>query len=226
MAPIKTFQSRSNYAPWVSDNTKNKIKERNEAQKKASETKTSSDWEEYKKLRNQVNSILKAEKRTWQENKISSYGSDSSSVWKNIKNWLGWSKGGPPSKLLDNGTIFTKPSDLARIMNLFFINKVKNLRQNLPNNPGNPLLLLETIMQNRSCSFKLAPVHPDTVLKIISNLKMSSACGTDEISSGVLKLIKYEISPVLTHIINLSISNQTFPSLWKTAKVIPLHKKN
>ena len=199
---------------------------RNEAQKKASETKLQSDWEEYKKQRNQVNSILKTEKKTWQEAKITSFGSDSSSVWKNIKNWLGWSKGGPPSKLLDNGNIFTKPSDLARIMNSFFIKKVQNLRQNLPENPGNPLHLLQAIMQNRSCSFKLTPVHPDIVLKIISNLKNSSACGTDEISSGVFKLIKYEITPALTHIINLSISNQTFPSLWKTAKVIPLHKKN
>ena len=163
---------------------------RNEAQKKASETKLQSDWEEYKKQRNQVNSILKTEKKTWQEAKITSFGSDSSSVWKNIKNWLGWSKGGPPSKLLDNGNIFTKPSDLARIMNSFFIKKVQNLRQNLPENPGNPLHLLQAIMQNRSCSFKLTPVHPDIVLKIISNLKNSSACGTDEISSGVLKLIK------------------------------------
>ena len=153
MAPIKSIQNRSRYAPWVSDDTKNKMIARNEAQKKASETKLQSDWEEYKKQRNQVNLILKTEKKSWQEDKIASFGSDSSSVWKNIKNWLGWSKGGPPSKLLDNGNIYTKPSDLARIMNSFFIKKVQNLRKNLPENPGNPLDLLQAIMQNRSCSF-------------------------------------------------------------------------
>ena len=80
-------------------------------------------------------------------------------------------------------------------------------------------------MENRTCSFKLSCVHPDDVLKILSNLKKSSSCGTDEIASCVLKLIKNEITPVLTHIINLSIAQQTFPSLWKKAKVIPLHKK-
>ena len=42
----------------------------------------------------------------------------------------------------------------------------------------------------------------------------------------MLKLIKNEITPALTHIINLSISQQTFPQSWKKAKVIPLHKKN
>ena len=226
MAPIKTFQSRSKYAPWISDDSKNKIKARNKAQKKAFDTKLQSDWEEYKRQRNDLNRILKTEKRTWQETKISNLGSDTSSVWKNVKNWLGWSKGGPPSKLMENGIVFTKPLDLVRIMNVYFINKVRNLRQNLPQNPGNPLLLLQAIMQNRSCLFNLTPVHPDTVLKILSNLKKSSACGTDEISSGVLKLVKLEITPVLTHIVNLSISTKTFPRSWKTAKVIPLHKKN
>ena len=44
--------------------------------------------------------------------------------------------------------------------------------------------------------------------------------------SCVLKLVKNEITPVLTHIVNLSISNYSFPSKWKKAKVIPLHKKD
>ena len=80
-------------------------------------------------------------------------------------------------------------------------------------------------MENRNCSFSLKPVHPETVLKILSNLRGTSSCGTDEIEANVLKLIKTEITPVLTHIINLSISSQTFPQTWKLAKVIPLHKK-
>ena len=179
-----------------------------------------------KKLRNSLNNTLKSEKRTWQENKISDFGSDTSSIWKNVKNWLGWTSGGPPSKLLEDGRIYTKPSDLAKIMNTFFTNKVRNLRENLPQNPGDPLRLVQKLMLNRTCTFKLKSVHPDDVLKILSNLKSSSSCGTDEIGSCVLKLIKHEITPVLTHIINLSISQQSFPFLWKTAKVIPLHKKD
>ena len=199
---------------------------RNEAQKKASQTNLKGDWDEFKRQQNQINNILKDEKRSWQESKISSFGSDTSSVWKNVKSWLGWNKGGPPSKLIDDGIVYNKPSDLARIMNSFFLNKGQMLRENLPQNPGNPLLLVEKLMENRSCSFKLKSVHPDTVLKTLSNLKASSSCGTDEIGSNVLKLIKNEITPVLTHIVNLSISNQTFPKFWKQAKVIPLHKKD
>ena len=36
MAPVKSIQVRNKYAPWISENTKEKIKERDEAQKVAS----------------------------------------------------------------------------------------------------------------------------------------------------------------------------------------------
>ena len=117
MAPVKTIQVRSKYAPWVSEQTKEIIQQRNFSQKKASESKCQNDWNEYRKIRNQVNSRVRKEKKLWQEKKIQSFGRDSSSIWKNIKNWLGWSSGGPPTKLLIQGEIFTKPKDLAKIMN-------------------------------------------------------------------------------------------------------------
>ena len=68
-------------------------------------------------------------------------------------------------------------------------------------------------------------VHPDEVEKIISNLSNSSSFGLDLIDTFIIKLVKAEILPALTHIINLSIFTRTYPSLWKKTKVIPLHKK-
>ena len=80
-------------------------------------------------------------------------------------------------------------------------------------------------MKNRACSLELTAVHPDLVLEVLSNMKTSSSCGIDEIGSSVLKLVKTEITPVLTHIINLSISQQTFPSVWKKQKLSPCSKR-
>ena len=200
MAPIKTIQNRTHYAPWLSKGTKEKIKQRNAAQRKAARTNLESDWADYKVKRNKVNAILKTEKTTWQGKKVSEFGSDSSSIWKNLKNWLCWNKGGPPSKLIEEGVVYTKPADLARVMNSFFVNKIQKLRQKLPQNPGDPLSLVRKLMQNRRCSLELKPIHPDEVYKILSNLKSSSSCGVDDISSSVLKLIKNEITPTLTHL--------------------------
>ena len=37
-------------------------------------------------------------------------------------------------------------------------------------------------------------------------------------------MIKNEITPAITHIVNLSIKTSVFPTLWKHSKVIPLFK--
>lgn len=111
-------------------------------------------------------------------------------------------------------------------MNTFFINKVKNLRKNLPTNVQDPLVLTRRMMKNRKCNFSLQSVHPDAIKKIISNLKPSKSCGLDDIDTYVIKLAADELIPVITHVVNLSISQKQFPGQWKTAKVIPLHKKD
>ena len=64
----------------------------------------------------------------------------------------------------------------------------------------------------------------EDVHKIISSLKNSSATGVDFIDTRTIKLSAHIIAPVLTHIVNLSITTSTFPTIWKYAKVIPLLK--
>ena len=80
-------------------------------------------------------------------------------------------------------------------------------------------------MKGRTASFSLSPVHPDTVKQIICQLKNSKASGIDNIDTYVIKLIADEIVPVITHIVNLSIQEASFPKSYKIAKVIPLFKK-
>ena len=53
---IKTFQEQKKYVPWLSDTTKNMIKQRNEDQKAAAESNDLDDWRHYKNLRNTVQS--------------------------------------------------------------------------------------------------------------------------------------------------------------------------
>ena len=48
MAPIRTFQVRTKYVPWMSQNTKDAIKERDQAQKKVATSKDADDWRKYK----------------------------------------------------------------------------------------------------------------------------------------------------------------------------------
>ena len=85
MAPIRTFQVRKKYGPWMSQLTKENIKERDRAQQKAASLGCLQDWQYYKSLRNTINKSLKLEKKKWQSSKLEGFGNDSKTVWKNLK---------------------------------------------------------------------------------------------------------------------------------------------
>ena len=87
-------------------------------------------------------------------------------------------------------------------------------------------MILRELMQKRTCQLNFSPVHPDEVLKILKDLTNSAAVGLDGIDTYVLKLVKEELNPAITHIVNLSLSEQKYPTKWKTSKIIPLYKKD
>ena len=153
-------------------------------------------------------------------------GNDPGKLWKNVLGWLNWCSSASPTKLYNAGQIVTSPAKLADIMNNFFVNKISTIRQGLPTPTDNPLKTLQNMMKNRTAIFSLACVHPDTVKKIILGLKNSKASGVDNVNTYIFKLMVDEVLPAVTHIVNLSIQEASFPSLYKLAKIIPLLKKD
>ena len=225
MAPVKTIQVRASYAAWLSDGTKQLLKERNDAQKLASHSKDIDDWRFYKSLRNQATARMRQEKKAWVKMKLDGTQNDPSTLWKSVKTWLNWSKTGPPSQLFHNGRLITSPAGLAGAMNSFFLSKVAGLRNTIPESNADPMVKLKESMRDRQCSLSLSAVHPEEVLKVIKSLKNSKSTGSDDIDTYVIKLVAHDILPAITHIINLSIAQSTFPTIWKHAKVVPLLKK-
>ena len=226
MAPMRTVQIRKKYAPWLSSTTLELMKQRDGIQKNASETGDKDDWKKYKHIRNQINNRLRYEESNWQRMKIDSCGEDSSKVWKSVKGILNWSSSGSPSQLFHNGSLVNKSQDVAEVQNQFFLDKISSIKEHLPTPTSDPLAVLKSLMVGRTSSFSFVPVYPDEVGKIISGLKNSNSFGLDQIDTYIIKLVKPSITPALTHIVNLSLSTQKFPSSWKKSKIIPLHKKD
>ena len=153
-------------------------------------------------------------------------GENSGKIWRKVKSILNWCNSGAPNQLFYKGKVRTKSEDIANSQNEFFVEKVQQIRSNMPPPLSDPLAKLKKLMKGRTCSFSLAPVHPDQVEKIIRSLNNSSSYGLDNIDTFIIKLVRPEILPAITHIVNLSISTQTFPSGWKKSKVVPLYKKD
>ena len=198
--------------------------ERDRLQGVAAQSRDSEKWRQYKALRNRINSRLVFEERTWQRSRIMECGQNPAKVWNNVKNIINWKSSGAPSHLFHEGILHTKPVEVAKCQNLFFLNKVQHIREAMPPPISDPLAKLDQLMQNRKNYFSFHAVHPKEVDKVISELKNTNSVGLDFIDTKIIKLIRLEILPALTHIINLSISEQQFPDSWKKIKVIPLHK--
>ena len=226
MAPLRTIQIRTNYNPFISEETLKMMKERDKLQKIASETKNKDDWKTYKQLRNKVNNRFKDEEYKGKRQALEECGENSAKIWKKVKSILNWCTSGSPNKLFYEGKLQTKSQDIADSQNDYFVGKVNQIRSKMPPPLSDPLAKLKKLMRGRTCSFSLAPVHPDQVEKIICSLNNSLSYGLDNIDTYIIKLVKSEILPAITHIINLSISTQTFPAGWKKSKVVPLYKKD
>ena len=71
----------------------------------------------------------------------------------------------------------------------------------------------------------LQPTDKEEIANIISSLNSNKASGPNSIAYRILFLLKYEISKQLADLFNLSFMTGVFPSVFKTAKVVPVFKK-
>ena len=75
-------------------------------------------------------------------------------------------------------------------------------------------------------SFFLWPINKKEIKIILSSLDINKSTGPYSIPSKILNMLKNDISEQLADLFNLSFTTGTFPTLLKTAKVIPIHKKD
>ena len=61
--------------------------------------------------------------------------------------------------------------------------------------------------------------------RCINFLRTNKAVGLNKVSARLLKDAVDVITPSLTALFNESLQTRSFPSIWKTAKVIPLFKE-
>ena len=71
----------------------------------------------------------------------------------------------------------------------------------------------------------IQPTDREEIANIISSLNISKTCDPFSIANKILILLKHDIYKQLVDLFNLSFSSGSFPSIVKTAKVVPVFKK-
>ena len=225
VAPLKTVQVRTKYAPHLSEETKELQERRMKAQEKAVTSGTQEDTREYRSLRNQALASLRTDRARWEAAKLNSSNSPAD-VWRTAKEIVGWNNSGPPTQLYIRGKHLTSPKAIASEMNKFFIDKQKRIISEIPVGDADPLIRLRERMEGRQGSFEFQEMSEEEVLKLINSIKNSSSTGVDWIDNRCLKIAAAELTPAIAHIINLSITTGVFPSSFKASKLVPILKKD
>ena len=116
-----------------------------------------------------------------------------------------------------------KNKDKANALNDFFTNIGSSVEKKIPRSKNH----FQDYLKNPNIQKIIhQPCDITEVNEIIKELQTAKACGPYSIPVGLLKLTCSTLAPVLTFIINKSLTQGAFPNLLKYANVCPIYKKN
>ena len=101
----------------------------------------------------------------------------------------------------------------------YFLSKIEKIRETFTNTPP-----YETLSHNVPIFTSFHPLTESEVHTVIMGMK-NKHCEVDIIPMSILKQILKACLPVITQIVNLSLTNGEFCKSWKVAVVKPLLKK-
>lgn len=219
----KTIKSKAAANPWITNEIKQLIKDKNKLYKKFVKRPITY-GEEYRNLRNRVNVEVRNAKKSFYGTKFQEVAGDSKKVWEILNNILNRTqkKKGFIDSIKINEEILTDPQAMCNSMNNYFVNIGRKMNESLPPSDTNPLQYLRGVYSN---NFVITPTSFEEINKTVKDLKVTSP-GYDELHVNLLRNTIHIIGPVLVDIINLSFHQGIFPDLLKIAMLIPLLKSS
>ncbi len=225
-APLVTREVKRPPAPWITDDLRAKMLERNTTHTLLKNDRYNTALQvKYKELKKRVKQLINKSKSEYYNKKLEDDRGNSSAIWNTLKQLVPSNKNITCPLLLEDERIISK--EINRF-NRYFANVGKETfeksRQNLLNHDTEPIFnVYDTI--NPTCNmFRPQPTDSRTIILVLKQLKNSSAHGSDGIPTRFLKESLPVIITYLTCIINTSIVTGTFPSPWKHSVVVPIFK--
>ena len=214
--------------PWMNNKIKKLINEKNLAYKSKnlaykSYCRFNRDvflFEKFKFLQNQLNVSIENSKQTYYSKlagKLANPATSSKTYWSILKTFLNNKKIPCIPPLFHENKFITNFKEKAELFNTFFANQCTLLNNSsvLPNN----------LAKLTNKSLDTVNFSTDDISKIINNLDPNKAHGHDMLSIRMIKLCGNSICKPLSIIFNDCLKEGKFPSDWKKAHVVPVHKK-
>ena len=122
---------------------------------------------------------------------------------------------------LDNGDTVTTLYDITNTFNNYFSSIAETIKKSIKYTPKH---FSDYLLHESDSTIFLQPTGKEEIVNIISSLSSSKTSGPNSIPYRILFLLKSDISKQLADLFNLSFLTGVFPSVFKTAKVVPVFK--
>ena len=179
----------------------------------------------YKKYRNLLSTLMKKSKQTYYDTYFERNWNNIKNTWKGIKSLISLktvASNVPTVLSLDNDDTVTNPYDIANTFN----NYSAPIAETTKKKKFSHKHFSDYLLNGNSSTICLQPTDKEEIANIVSSLNSNKASGPNSIPYRILFLLKNDISKQLADLFNLSFMTGVFPSVLKTAKVIPVFKKD
>jgi hypothetical protein len=205
--------------PWFTDELHASKHLKRRFERKWRKTRLAVHHQIYRNQCSEYNILLREAHIEYYSSKVESCGNDSKSLFKITKRLLGNDSNG--AALPENSS----PKDTAQQFSDFFVDKIEKIRNeiNFTMESQSKTVDDEDIFSKKTLT-EMTPASIEEVKSIIMHAPNKS-CELDPIPTWLLKSSMDELLPIITNIINASLSSGYVPKSFKSAIVRPLLKK-
>lgn len=184
--------------------------------------KNQCDWKCFRNLRKKVKKELKVSKVLYFEQICHDAAHQPRKMWREVNKVLGRGHNGGISIIRSDKGELSGATDIVEEFNRYFSSFMST--QSRQGGPTSDWVSYMTTV-GQEASFLFSRIDEDMVRKILYNLNLRKATGTDGISARLLKRTAPAIARSLTHLFNCSMEMGALPEEWKAAHVTPVHKQ-
>ncbi len=216
-APVTTrTRLVKNRMPWYNESIHLARQDRRRAERKWRKSRSNSDRDQYLSAKKHVKNLTVVTKQTYFKERLSDC--NAKDMYRTLNSLL--------NKDTQHLPYYDSAISLANLFSNFFVNKIEKIRDELDKQP---IVTSSVSFNDKHCinvtplrTFRLA-THEEISKAIMSSATKSSRL--DPIPTWLLKQNLDQLVPVLTNIVNTSLSTGTFPNGAHNAIIRPLLKK-
>ena len=219
--PNKVIKCNDKDPPWITPELKTAIKRKHRVFRKYKDPgRRLEDWNLVKEVRNETSRLITKAKENYfstMGRKLSDPAQGIKAYWAILNRLINKKKTLNIPPLLENGIFVTNVQTKADILNEHFVQQCSTI--------VNSSTLLN---YQPTCSALLQSLDIDRekVTKLIRALDTTKAHGCDDISISMIKICDTSIVEPLCLIFGKCLETGIYPTIWKKANIIPVHKKD